>query len=120
MTARTLEAAGIATVIIGSGLDIVEHCGVPRYLHNDIPLGNPLGHPFHPDEQLETVRQALDMVKNATEPTTKITSLKWQGGEEWRQNYMKIDDSNREALKLAGEENRRKRLEAIEQGHKRS
>ena len=93
---------------------------MPRYLHNDIPLGNPLGHPYAPEEQLDTVRQALNLVSDATAPLTKITSLKWRDGEDWRQNYMKIDDSNRETLRLAGEENRRMRLQAIEQGQKRT
>ncbi|HIG44108.1 MAG: hypothetical protein ABGY96_29085 [bacterium] len=119
MTARALEANGIATVVIGSALDIVEHCGVPRYLHNDIPLGNPLGHPYNTDEQLDTVRQALSLLSSSAEPVVRKTAMKWHNGESWRGNYLKVDDSNREALKLAGVENRRRRREQIEKGEKR-
>lgn len=119
MTARELESHGIATVIIGSGLDIVEKCGVPRYLHNDIPLGNPLGHPYAAAEQRASVASALQLVEQATAPTIRFGKLKWRGGETWRVNYMKIDETNRETLRLAGIENRRSRLEQIEKGEKR-
>ncbi len=43
--ARALEAAGIATVIMGCARDIVEHVGVPRLLFNNFPLGNSAGLP---------------------------------------------------------------------------
>ena len=48
LVARHLEANGLPTVIIGSALDVVEHCGVPRFLFTDFPLGNPCGHPWQP------------------------------------------------------------------------
>ena len=115
-----MEAGGIATVIVGSAIDIVEHCGVPRYLHVDFPLGNPLGHPYDEEEQLETVRQALRMIRDSKNPVTRLSSLKWQGGEDWRSNYMRVDESNRELLKRMGEENRENRRRMIEQGIKRS
>ena len=38
--ARYLEAHGIPTVVMGCAKDIVEHCGVPRFLFSDFPLGN--------------------------------------------------------------------------------
>jgi hypothetical protein len=119
LTARTLEANKITTVIIGSALDIVDHCGVPRYLHNDIPLGNPLGHPYRTEEQLHSVRLALLLITDSTKPVISRTSLRWHKGESWRSNYMKVDESNREALELAGEENRRRRREQIDKGEKR-
>jgi hypothetical protein len=40
LLARFLEGAGIPTVIMGAAKDIVEHCGVPRFLFSDLPLGN--------------------------------------------------------------------------------
>ena len=48
LTARALEAAGIATVIMGCALDIVEHVGVPRLLFSHFPLGNAAGKPHVP------------------------------------------------------------------------
>ena len=47
LVARLLEEAGIPTVILGSGKDIVEYCGVPRFLFSDFPLGNPCGVPWN-------------------------------------------------------------------------
>jgi len=110
LTTRFLEANGIATVIVGSALDIVEHCGVPRYLHVDFPLGNPLGHPYQQNEQLDVVRQALDLVHDSNSPVTSFSDLRWMGGDQWRSNYMKVDSSNAAQLRLLGEENRRTRL----------
>ena len=31
------------TVIVGSARDVVEECGVPRFVFSDFPLGNPCG-----------------------------------------------------------------------------
>ena len=39
LVARHLESSGISTVVIGSARDIVEECGVPRFLFVDFPLG---------------------------------------------------------------------------------
>jgi D-proline reductase (dithiol) PrdB len=64
LVARHLEAGGIPTVIIGSALDVVEHCGVPRFYFTDFPLGNPCGHPWQSDMQREIVRQALKPPKH--------------------------------------------------------
>ena len=36
LVARHLEANGIATVVIGSAVDIVERCGVPRFIFTDL------------------------------------------------------------------------------------
>ena len=41
------------TVVIGSARDIVEHCGVARFVFTDFPLGNPCGHPWRRDMQRE-------------------------------------------------------------------
>jgi D-proline reductase (dithiol) PrdB len=72
LVGRHLEANGIPTVIIGSALDVVEHCGVPRFYFTDFPLGNPCGHPWQPDMQREIVRQALTLFETAKTPRTTI------------------------------------------------
>jgi len=64
LVARHLEANGIPTVIIGSARDVVEYCGVPRFLFTDFPLGNPCGHPWDQQMQEKIVRQALDLLAN--------------------------------------------------------
>jgi D-proline reductase (dithiol) PrdB len=112
LTARTLEEAGIATVVIGSAWDIVNHCMVPRYLHNDLPLGNPLGKPYDSVGQRLSVISALDLAVNAEQPIAVKSDLQWQedGDESWKDNYMRITEAGLAELKKAGEENRAERL----------
>jgi hypothetical protein len=45
LIARHLEVNGIPTVVMGCARDIVEHCGAPRFLFSDFPLGNSAGRP---------------------------------------------------------------------------
>jgi D-proline reductase (dithiol) PrdB len=110
LVARHLEAAGIPTVIIGSARDIVEECGVPRFLFVDFPLGNPCGKPWDTSMQTEIVGAALDLLDRAWQPRTTVQRPEiWNEAEDtrWRERYMVVDDSNREALAAAGRERRR-------------
>ena len=66
LTARYLEAHGIPTVIIGSAWDIVEWCGVPRFLFADRPLGNPCGHPWDAAKAFDASAPASVLVPVAT------------------------------------------------------
>ena len=109
MTAQLLEANGIATVVIGSALDIVSHAMAPRFYYNDIPLGNPLGHPYNAGEHYKSVSEALKMVVDPSAPHLVCSEIQWQKGDAWRENFMKVDDSNREVLKKMGVQNRLKR-----------
>ena len=120
MTARTLEAGGISTVIIGAALDIVTWCGVPRYVFNDLPLGNPLGPPFDRQTHDRSVDIALSLLESATSPQVIDTGITWPGDENWKDNYMRVDASNRALLKRMGEENRRKRRQQIDHGLRRT
>ena len=121
LVSRHLEENGIPTVIIGSALDVVEHCGVARYLHIDFPLGNPCGIPGDPFSQIGIARRALTLLEEADGPeTTWRSSLSWRGGDEWRDDYSKVDDSNREELRQLGERRRQQQLAAKESGDKRA
>ena len=113
-----MEEAGIATVVIGSAWDIVTHCGVPRYLHNDLPLGNPLGKPYDSASQRGSVIASLEMVVDAEEPVAMQSDLQWQqdGDESWKENYMRITEADLANLKKAGEDNRAQRLAAKKAG----
>lgn len=106
-------------MVIGAALDIVTWCGVPRYVYNDLPLGNPLGPPFDRQAHRRSVSTALSLIESAAEPTVVETGMTWPGDDRWKENYMRIDDSNPEALKRIGEENRRKRKYEIELGLRR-
>ncbi|MEM1229821.1 MAG: hypothetical protein AAGI15_04735 [Pseudomonadota bacterium] len=107
LVARKLEAHGIATVIAGSALDIVTHAGVPRFLFNDFPLGNPIGKPFDRVMQRAVVRQSLELLAQAKGPATHWqTPFEWSADESWRAVYARVDASNRERLKALGDERR--------------
>ena len=110
LTARTLEAAGLPTVIAGSALDIVEHCGVPRFAFTDFPLGNPTGKPGDRKMQRLITALALRLLHNAEHPgTTAQSPFAWSHNEDWRGVYSRVDDDNREELTRRGEARRRER-----------
>ncbi len=111
LVARHLEANGIPTVIIGSALDVVEHCGVPRFYFNDFPLGNPCGHPWQPAMQRDIVRQALRLFETAPGPRTTVKSpFGWhEDGTVWRARYGRVDPADKQRLLALGEERRRQR-----------
>jgi D-proline reductase (dithiol) PrdB len=108
LVARHLEANGIPTVIIGSALDVVEHCGVPRFYFNDFPLGNPCGHPWQPEMQREIMRRALRLFETARGPRTTVKSpFTWhEDGAVWRARYGRVDAAEKQRLFALGEERR--------------
>jgi hypothetical protein len=88
LVARHLEAHGIATVIMGCALDIVEHCGVPRFVFSDFPLGNSAGKPFDTASQAATLELALDLLESATGPrTTAHSPQRWSDDPAWKLDY---------------------------------
>lgn len=88
LVARALESAGIATVLMGAAKDIVEHCGVPRMLFSDVPLGNAAGIPHDAASQEETFELALRTLESAPAARTTVTNpLRWPGPAEWRLDY---------------------------------
>ncbi|WP_298261902.1 glycine reductase [Bradyrhizobium sp.] len=114
LVARHLEAGGIPTVIIGSALDVVEHCGVPRFYFTDFPLGNPCGHPWERDMQREIVRNALKLFETARAPRTTVNSpFAWkEDGVIWRARYGRVTPENREQLLKLGNERRARQADA--------
>ena len=111
LTARYLEAQGTPTVIIGSARDIVEHCGVPRFLFFDAPLGNPCGTPGDRAMQDRIVAQGVSLFSAATTPRTTLAAAESWGSEAWKSAYMAVTDANREALARKGEELRERRAQ---------
>ena len=114
LVARHLEANGIPTVIIGSALDVVEHCGVPRFYFTDFPLGNPCGYPYARDMQREIVRSALKLFETATAPRTTVKApFAWkEEGAIWRARYGRVEPANRERLLKLGDERRARQAAA--------
>lgn len=92
LVARILEAGGIATVVVGSARDVVEHCGVPRFVFTDFPLGNPCGRPYDTAMQDRIVGTALDLLESARHPRTTVqTPFAWSSDESWRDNFMRVE-----------------------------
>jgi hypothetical protein len=88
LVARHLEAHGIPTVIMGCAKDIVEHCGVPRFLFSDFPLGNSAGRPFDVPSQTETLELALRVLESAPAARTTVQSpLRWSPNAAWKRDY---------------------------------
>jgi hypothetical protein len=92
LTARYLEENGIATVIMGSARDIVEHCGVPRFVFSDFPLGNSAGKPKDPKSQAETLELALKVLESAPCPRTTVQSpQRWSDDPEWKLDFQNVE-----------------------------
>jgi hypothetical protein len=107
LVARHLEEAGLPTVVVGSARDIVEECGVARFLFSDFPLGNPCGVPYDRDMQRAIAGMALDLLESATLPRTTVqTPFAWSEDESWKDAYARVDESNREKLRRQGEARR--------------
>jgi len=88
LAARHLEAHGIPTVIMGCAKDIVEHCGVPRFLWSDFPLGNSAGRPFDVESQVQTLELALRVLESAPAARTTVQSpLRWSADASWKLDY---------------------------------
>ena len=90
--ARHLESHGIPTVIMGCARDIVEHCGVPRFLFSDFPLGNPAGRPHDIASQAATLEMALELLETASAPRTTCQSpIRWSDDPDWKLDYSNIE-----------------------------
>jgi hypothetical protein len=65
-----MEEAGIATVVIGSGMyeERLRAMNLPRTVITQYPLGRPLGAPGNARIQREILMAALDMLQNAQAP----------------------------------------------------
>jgi hypothetical protein len=92
LVSRHLEANGIPTVIMGCARDVVEHCGVARFLFSDFPLGNPCGQPFDPVMQHDLARMALELLASATLPRTTVQSpYVWDTDHSWKARYLSTE-----------------------------
>ena len=120
LIARHFEENGIATVIVGSALDIVEHCGVPRFLFTDFPLGNPCGKPYDAGMQRDIVNRALTLFETARQPrTTERAPFTWSADQSWRDRYLEVREEDLPRLRQLGEERRAHRARLRAEGRVR-
>lgn len=109
LVARHLEANGLPTVIMGCAKDIVEHCGVPRFLFSDFPLGNSGGRPHDVESQTVTLELALRVLETAPAARTTVQSpIKWSDDASWKLDYNNLDRLTPEQIA-----ERRREVEAV-------
>ena len=109
LVARHLETNGLPTVVMGCAKDVVEYCGVPRFLFSDFPLGNSAGKPFDADSQAATLELALRVLESAPGPRTTVQSpQRWSDDAGW-----KLDYNNLARLTPDDIEERRKEFESV-------
>ena len=109
LVSRHLEGNGIPTVIMGAAKDIVEHCGVPRFLFSDFPLGNSAGKPHDAESQAQTLELALRVLETAPGPRTTVQSpQRWSDDASW-----KLDFNNLAKLTPEDLEERRKEFDVV-------
>ena len=94
LISRHLESNGIPTAVIGSARDIVEQCGVARFVFTDFPLGNPCGKPNDLAMQTDILDIALILLEQAVFPRTTVQApFAWSAEDDdtvWRESYMRI------------------------------
>jgi hypothetical protein len=109
LVARYLEANGLPTVVIGSARDIVEHCGVPRFVFTDLPLGNPCGPPWDRAAQESVAALALGLLQSATGPRSTLrAAVEWPNDPGWRARYGRVDAADAKRLREVGEARRQR------------
>ena len=82
----------MSTVIMGCAKDIVEYCGVPRFLFSDFPLGNSAGRPFDVESQTFTLELALRVLETAPAARTTVQSpLRWREDASWKLDFSNLD-----------------------------
>lgn len=99
LAARTLEAAGIPTIVMGCAKDIVEYAGVPRFLFSDFPLGNAAGKPKDKASQAATLELALRVLESAPGPRTTVQNpQRWNADGLWKLDFSNIDQLSKEEI----------------------
>jgi hypothetical protein len=97
----------VPTVVFGCARDIVEHCGVPRFVFSDFPLGNPTGRPWDAASQRHLLDLGLGLLETATGPRTTVQApYVWSADTTWKDKVLTreqpfLDDAAKEKW-LAG------------------
>ena len=99
LAARTIEAGGIPTLVMGCAKDIVEWVGVPRFLFSDFPLGNPAGKPRDKASQSATLELALAVLESAPGPRTTVQNpIRWNADGRWKLDFSNVDQLSTEEI----------------------
>ncbi len=115
LLARYLEESGIPTVVMGAAKDIVEYCGVPRFLFSDFPLGNAAARPNDPASQDLNFDLALRLLESAPAPRTTVQSpLVWSQDPAWKLDYYNLESLSEQEVARLRDEAERARVTARE------
>ena len=115
LLARYLEAAGIPTVVMGAAIDIVEYCGVPRFLFSDFPLGNAAAKPNDLSSQTLNFELALRLLESApTGRTTVQSPLIWSIDPTWKLDYANLKKLSEQEITRLRDEAEKARITARE------
>jgi hypothetical protein len=115
LLARYLESAGISTAVMGTAKDIVEYCGVPRFLFSDFPLGNAAAKPHDVSSQDINFELALRLLESAPAPRTTIQSpLIWSDDPSWKLDYSNLEQLSPQEIVRLREEAEQVRITARE------
>lgn len=115
LLARYLEEAGISTIVMGAAKDIVEYCGVPRFLFSDFPLGNAAALPHNPQSQDQNFELALRVLETAPAPRTSVQSPQiWSDDPSWKLDYSNLERLSLEEIARLREEAEAARITARE------
>jgi hypothetical protein len=115
LLARYLEANGISTVVMGAAKDIVEYCGVPRFLFSDFPLGNSAAKPNDSSSRTLNFELALSLLEGATAARTTVQSpLIWSTDPSWKLDYSNLEKLSPAEVARLSEEAEHARITARE------
>jgi hypothetical protein len=115
LLARYLESAGIPTVVMGAAKDIVEYCGVPRFLFSDFPLGNAAARANDLASQDLNFELAMRLLESAPAPRTTVQSpLRWSLDPSWKLDYSNLEKMSSQEIVRLREEAERARITARE------
>jgi len=115
LLARYLEAHGISTVLMGAAKDIVEYCGVPRFLFSDFPLGNAAAKPNDGSSQDMNFELALRLLESAPGSRTTVQSpLIWSSDPSWKLDYSNLEKLSEQEIARLRDEAEKARLTARE------
>lgn len=115
LLARYLESAGVSTVVMGAAKDIVEYCGVPRFLFSDFPLGNAVAKPNDVASQDLNFELALRLLEAAPAPRTTVQSpLRWALDPSWKLDYSNLEKLSPQEIARLRDEAEQVRIAARE------
>jgi hypothetical protein len=92
LIARYFEAKGLPTLILGSGLDILQAGQPPRAKFVNYPLGFESGRFQDTNNQYEVVKSALQGFETMTSPQIDLLPFEWQAG--WDMLYAREQDKH--------------------------